>query len=236
MKKFFALCSVFLFSCATSGLSATNTKNDDPFEALLEKSKKVVTLEPRGENDQFYIPSIKIVGEVVDENMDAAIELLEQAKKSPDVTAVIIQMDTPGGSVDAGMRLINKMDEFPKPIICVVNGSAISMGFAILQSCTDRVMLRRAVLMAHSPSLGGLFNGTPEQWQSVADMLKAMARALAEQCSHRMKVSIDEYISHTEGTKQWWMNWEEAGEVGAIDYVSNTYKEIAVILHDTGSL
>ena len=206
---------------ASAGLALKNFQFT--FDTAEERPKPV--LEPRGATDKHYIPVIPLYGEVTEESVDDAIELLNQAEKAH-VDGVIIDIDSPGGSVWDGMRLIRKIESFPAPTTCFASGDAISMAYATLQTCTSRAMLRRGVAMAHSVQAGAMMRGNPEDWEAMAEMLRVVNKALAEHCSAKMLITTEYYLSRTRGGAQWWMNWDDALHFGAVDKVYDTAKQL----------
>jgi ATP-dependent Clp protease protease subunit len=69
-----------------------------------------------------------------------------------------IYINTNGGNVDAGMHLINVIQDLQNNNINVncIADTAISMGFVIFQSCSKRYVLSYSTLMQHQMSLGGM--------------------------------------------------------------------------------
>lgn len=131
--------------------------------------------------------------------------------------AILLELDTPGGSVKAGFRLSKAIEDSPIPVVCVVDGEADSMGFYILQSCDLRLMTRRSVLMAHQPALGGEMYGPTEQWKNWAEALRAMEWAMIEHMVAKMKITPEEMEKRIQGGQMWWFDWREAIHTGAVD-------------------
>lgn len=130
---------------------------------------------------------------------------------------ILMELDTPGGSVKAGFRLAKAMEESKIPVVCVVDGEADSMGFYLLQSCSARLMTKRSVLMAHQPAIGGDMYGPKESWQNIAAVLKAMERAMIEHMVAKMKITPEEMEKRVTGGQMWWFDWREAVYTGAVD-------------------
>jgi ATP-dependent protease ClpP protease subunit len=164
------------------------------------------------------VATISELGEVNDDSVALAIDQIERANRYH-VKKIVLPINSPGGSVPAGWELIKVIEASKIPVICVVEdgGMAASMGYAILQSCHERVMSRRAVLMAHQIRLGGMFSGQPGDWENVVKMMRALEAALDWQCSHRMKISLEEYKKRVDNGREYWLGADDALYDGAVD-------------------
>jgi len=71
-------------------------------------------------------------------------------------TEILMYVDSPGGSVTAGMSIIDTMNFIKPPISTVITGQGASMGSLIATSGTKgkRFMLKNARHMIHQPSGG----------------------------------------------------------------------------------
>lgn len=90
--------------------------------------------------------SYMLDSEVTEESVDAAITGLSASGVK------YLVLYTPGGSIDAGNRLITFLKTRPD-ISCIVQ-RAYSMGFSILQACANRYVLDHSILMQHQATLG----------------------------------------------------------------------------------
>ncbi len=164
------------------------------------------------------VPKYRFSEEVSAESSKKVIKWIEAANKAH-ADELLIEINTPGGSVPDGFELARAIEESDAPVTCVADGNAESMGFYLLQACDHRAMTKRSKLMAHEPALGGGFSGQPNQWQGIANMMKAEADALAEHCQHRLKISLKEYHEKVDGSKMWFLTHNEAMKVAAVDEV-----------------
>ena len=87
--------------------------------------------------------SLILRGEVNDKSVS---RLIYQINKLDNTNDIYLYLDTPGGSVESGHKLISEI--INHNITCIAE-KAYSMGFAILQSCTNRYILRHGKLMIH---------------------------------------------------------------------------------------
>lgn len=162
--------------------------------------------------------------EPVDERVMVEIQDFDE----PHVTAVInqiekfqkqgkadlwIRINSNGGEVFQGMRLVQAVEQFDGKVTCVVDTRALSMGFFFLESCDTRLATKRSLFMAHGPSSRA--SGNPQELAQQAELLRVMESAMLELCD-KMEMSKDELWAKL-SLGDWWFGWEEAIKVGAID-------------------
>lgn len=129
---------------------------------------------------------------------------------------VLIEINSPGGEVDAGFAIAKAIERSPIPVICVVDGQAASMMFYILQSCTVRAATPRAELMMHGVTLIGAVRAS--NVSVLAKRIDVSNKAMIAQVAARMKITKED-IAAKISAGDWWMDAEEALEVGAIDTI-----------------
>lgn len=175
------------------------------------------------------VPLIVFEEDVSEQSVNQAIQYLEQANAEGAKTIVML-LNTPGGSVLDGWRLARAMEDSPAPVVCVVDGWAASMGFYLLQSCDVRLMTKRSMLMAHEPSIRG-GGGNEHDYREMAVLLEKMNRALAEHAAARMQMTVAQFMARIQNT-DWWMNWDEALAVGAVDGVTERPRDVVEALRN----
>lgn len=164
-------------------------------------------------------------GQVNGDTTEEAIDWLTAAEKAK-ATVFVLEINTPGGSVAAGFRLVKRIENSSIPIACVVDGMAASMGFYILQACPMRVMTMRSVLMTHEPSISGDMGLTPNEMKALADSLRALREAMARHCNKRLTTSLEEYREHTDGGLAWWFTFIDAERYHAVDVVVESVNQV----------
>jgi ATP-dependent Clp protease protease subunit len=194
----------------------TEEKDPDPVVTCISDAQKAT---------DRCVPKYRFSDEVNERSTGKAIKWIAAANKAG-ANELLIEINTPGGSVPDGFELAKAIEDSEAPVTCIVDGEAASMGFYITQSCQKRVMTKRSSLMAHEPAIGGNFYGTPNQWQAIANWLAASREALAEHCQHRLKISMAEYRKRTDGGLMWWINYKEAVKVGAVDEIVDSVKNL----------
>jgi ATP-dependent protease ClpP protease subunit len=165
-----------VFNKTTSEVTASTFTTVE--EATTEDSTTTITTPTQGvqkSSDSVYkIEKISTGAEsvilfnvpVVEESVDATIFMLEQS--SAKVNYLVL--DSPGGSVLAGARLLAYMKNSGKNIVTVCDNICASMAFQIFQLGSRRLMTEKSVLMAH-PASGGA-QGTLENMLTQLTMFK----------------------------------------------------------------
>lgn len=186
-----------------------------------------VSSDAGADGSKHFVPKIKFDTEVSDASVNETIALIAQVTGAG-AEAIILEINTPGGSVDAGFRLSKVIEESPVPVVCVVDGMSASMGMYILESCQVRYGTLRSTYMIHEAAIGGDFYAHEVKWRSIADMLRAINKAMAEHLASRMNLSADQILEIIRGGAQWWFGSKEAVQNGAIDASVNSVKELTV--------
>lgn len=233
------LSNILVLGCLAGGCSASRAQiaNADASPGIPEFIRSLIerTAEPAGLQIECKaepcIPRVTYVGAIRFPGVLQAIKWLQAAQESG-AQAVVIELNSPGGDIDSGFLLIRAIEDMRIPSYCVAEHEVASEAYAILQSCTHRMMTKRTQLMTHdiSYSLAPVEKdeGTPKMLPikpvsqatkllNLTDNLGTASRAHAEQCQHRMKVSIREYLKHVSNGREWYMDWEEAVRAGAVD-------------------
>lgn len=107
------------------------------------------------------------------------------AKKAP----LYLFLNTPGGSIQSGLELLEALQGLQRPIHTVSLFSA-SMGFQLVQSLGDRLILRNGILMSHNAygQFSGSFGGVlPQQFDSRYNLWLSRMTALDTQTVKRTK-------------------------------------------------
>lgn len=124
---------------------------------------------------------------VSDDAVTAAIELLEQTGSG----TTYLRIDSPGGSVVAGARLLDYLKHSGKNIVTVCDNMCASMAFQIFQMGSKRLMTEKAILMAH-PASGGS-SGTIENMTAVIKMFKLYVDRMDADVAKRAGIPYKEF-------------------------------------------
>ena len=150
-------------------------------------------------------------------------QLLFLESEDPDKD-IFLYINSPGGSVTAGMGIYDTMQyiKFDVSTICV--GMAASMGAFLLAGGAKgkRMILPNAEVMIHQPSGGA--QGQATEIQITAEWIlrtkKNLAKILAENCNQ----PVEKVMEDTE--RDHWMSAEQALEYGLVDHIFKKRSEI----------
>jgi len=128
-----------------------------------------------------------------------------------------LYVNSPGGSVTAGMAIYDTMQFIQPDVATVAMGMAASMGQFLLASGAKgkRYATPHARVMMHQPS-GGI-GGTTTDIKINAELILHMKRVMAELTAEQTGKSVEEI--NRDADRDRWFTAEEALEYGFIDHV-----------------
>lgn len=132
---------------------------------------------------------------------------------------VLLEIDSPGGSVEYGYLIARAIERVDVKVTCRVDYRAFSMAMYILPSCDERESTARGRLMAHQPVTALEFKGTVNELYNEADDLAAMWRAFCVDMARHSRVPYQTWIEKTSGGKNWYIDAQEALDLGIIDRI-----------------
>ena len=164
---------------------------------------------------------IIFIGEQIDEHLASLVvaQLLFLEAEDPEKD-ICIYINSPGGSVTAGMAIYDTMQYIKPDVSTICIGMAASMGSFLLSSGTKgkRFALPNAEIMIHQPLIGG--NGLSGQATDIkihTDHLVRTRNKLNEILAQNTGKSIEEIARDTERDN--FMYADQAKEYGLIDEV-----------------
>ena len=163
-------------------------------------------------------------GEVRDENANAiCAQLLLLAAEDPD-RDIYLYINSPGGSVTAGMAIYDTMQYIKPDVVTVGMGLAASMGQFLLTAGAPgkRYITPHTRVLLHQP-LGGA-GGSATEIRINADLILGMKKELAAITASRTGKTIEQV--EADGDRDHWFTAQEALEYGFVDRVINTPQEI----------
>jgi ATP-dependent Clp protease protease subunit len=168
---------------------------------------------------------IIFLGQQVDDDMANRIcaELVLLASED-DKRDISIYINSPGGSVYAGMAIYDIMQYVPNDIATYAMGMAASMGQFLLTAGAPgkRYALPHAQVLMHQPS-GGI-GGTASDIRIQAEQMLYIKRTLFERTAFHTGRPIEEI--ERDADRDRWFTAEEAKEYGFVDQVIRSAVEV----------
>lgn len=151
--------------------------------------------------------------------IQAQLLYLESVDHDKDIQ---IYLNSPGGSVYAGLGIYDTMQYIKPDVATICTGMAASMGAVLLcaGAAGKRTALKHSRVMIHQP-LGGA-QGQASDIEITAREIMKLKKELYEIIAHHSGKPYDDV--YTDSDRDYWMTSQEAKEYGMIDevLVSNT--------------
>ena len=163
--------------------------------------------------------------QVSQENANAiCAQMLLLAAEDPE-SDIYLYINSPGGSVTAGMAIYDTMKYIKPDVVTVAMGMAASMGQFLLTAGAKgkRFATPHARVLMHQP-LGGV-SGTASEVRNNADLILAMKKELAEITAERTGHTLEEITKDAD--RDHWYTAQEALEYGFIDAVVENAAAVA---------
>jgi ATP-dependent Clp protease protease subunit len=162
--------------------------------------------------------------EVRDENSNAiCAQMLLLAAEDPEKD-IYLYINSPGGSVTAGMAIYDTMQFVKNDVATVAMGLAASMGQFLLAAGAKgkRYALPHARIMMHQPS-GGL-GGSASDIRIQAEQMLFIKREMAKLIAVHTNQSIEQIERDSDRDR--WFTADEAREYGFVDHVVQTASQV----------
>jgi len=164
-------------------------------------------------------------GEVRDEMANEIVRQLLLLSAEDPVSDIYLYVNSPGGSVSAGMAIYDTMQFVPNDVATVGLGMCASMGQFLLTAgaANKRYALKHARVMMHQP-LGGL-GGVQSLVQKQAEQMLLIKRQMAELIAFHSGQPVERIIEDSEWEK--WFSADEAKEYGIVDHVVTSAQDVS---------
>lgn len=178
--------------------------------------------EKLGLDDSIYNRLLKeriifLGSEVRDENANAICAQMLLLAAEDSEKDIWLYINSPGGSVTAGMAIFDTMQWVPNDVATVAMGMAASMGQFLLSAGTPgkRHATPHARVMMHQPS-GGI-GGTASDIKIQAEQLLHIKKQMAELIAEHTGQSVEQIEKDSDRDR--WFTADEAKEYGFVDHV-----------------
>ncbi|MFC0624869.1 ClpP family protease [Kribbella deserti] len=164
---------------------------------------------------------IVVLGEEVrDENANAICAQLLLLNAEDPKRDIRLYINSPGGSVSAGLAIYDTMSFISNDVVTVAMGLAGSMGQVLLACGTPgkRYALPHARILMHQPS-GGM-GGTAADIRIQAEQMVQVREQLAQLLSERTGQPLERIVADFDRDR--WFTAEQAKDYGIVDHVLTT--------------
>lgn len=162
---------------------------------------------------------IMLTGPVEDGMANSIIAQLLFLDAQDNTKDIYLYINSPGGSVSAGLAIVDTMNFIKSDVQTIVMGMAASMGTIIASSGAKgkRFMLPNAEYLIHQP-MGGAGSGVQQTDMSIiADHLVRTRDTLEKILSDNSGKSIEQV--HKDAERDHWMSAKETLDYGFIDEI-----------------
>jgi ATP-dependent Clp protease protease subunit len=130
---------------------------------------------------------------------------------------IYLYINSPGGSITAGMAIYDTMQYVPNDVVTVGIGMCASMGQFLLSSGTKgkRYATPNTRVLLHQPHGG--FGGTASDIQTQAELILSMKKQLATLTAAQTGKTLEQITE--DGDRDRWFTAAEALEYGFIDRI-----------------
>jgi ATP-dependent Clp protease protease subunit len=160
---------------------------------------------------------IMLDGEVRDELTTTIVSQLLFLEAENPGKPIWMYVNSPGGSVSAGLAIIDVMNLISSPVHTICIGMAASMGFMILISGEkgERYVTENSRIMLHQVSSGtrGKVADMQVDLEETVRLNAVLAKIIAERCGKGLKEVKKAMLKDT------WLDGEAAIKFGAIDSI-----------------
>lgn len=162
---------------------------------------------------------IMLTGPVEDNMANSVIAQLLFLDAQDNTKDIYLYVNTPGGSVSAGLAIVDTMNFIKSDVQTIVMGVAASMGTIIASSGAKgkRFMLPNAEYLIHQP-MGGAGSSTQQTDMAiVAEHLLRTRNTLEKILAENSGKSVEQI--HKDAERDYWMSAQETLEYGFIDEI-----------------
>lgn len=167
---------------------------------------------------------VMLSNEVSDESADAVIaQLLALSADDPE-SDICLFVNSPGGSVLAGLAVYDVMQLIPNDVVTVATGLAASMGQVLLCAGTPgkRFALPNAQVLMHegSAGIGGSASDVEIQAKNLVATLDRLRSIIARHTGRPIEQVVEDV------GRDRWFDAEEALDYGFVDHLVSSLDEV----------
>lgn len=176
--------------------------------------------------DESPIKLIPLFGEIEDSSVKDIISILLREQRKD----IIIVINSPGGSIDAGRAVIDAMQWCKKPVYTLALGGCYSMAFQILLYGKKRFSTQYSTFMYHDTKYDFSRYVHPSDVDDVVDIQKRMDKELTDDMIRLTKLTKNEIDIAFKNRKDTYLDSKEALKKGIIDHIVKNQDDVLKII------
>jgi ATP-dependent Clp protease protease subunit len=163
-------------------------------------------------------------GEVNDDSANKICSELMLLAANDSKKDIYLYINSPGGSITAGMAIYDVMQYIEPDIVTISIGLSASMGQFLLSSGTKgkRYAMKHSRILMHQP-LGGI-GGSATEVKIHTDLLIDMKNTMANLIAEQTEKTVEQIIKDSD--RDHWFKAIEAKEYGFVDHVIEKNSEV----------
>ena len=177
---------------------------------------------------------IIMLGQQVDDDIAnrIAAQMLLLAAEDP-AADIALYINSPGGSVTAGMAIFDTMEFIPCDVATYAMGLAASMGQFLLSAGQrgKRYALPHCQILMHQPSAG--VGGTESDIAIQAELFRRHKQEMAQLISGHTGQPVEKIIADFDRDR--WFSAQEALEYGFVDHVISRAGQLPDAISENGN-
>jgi len=183
-----------------------NTKSKDDFDIELPQFSpfELVLAEAR------YILLYGEIDEITSREINT--KLIAMSIKNPK-NPIVVEINSPGGSVSCGIAIMNTIQSIPSPVITIINGEAASMGGLISVVGDHRIITPNSFWLGHP--MQDIVGGTPQTIKDRGIYLEKLEQELTQVFKEKTALTEEEFQKMLKG--ELWLNAKECLEKKIVD-------------------
>jgi ATP-dependent Clp protease, protease subunit len=208
---------------------------DNPFGAVMRRGSAPTSMTLSDSvYERLLQQRIIVLGQQVDDDIAnrIAAQMLLLSAEDPDAD-IALYINSPGGSVTAGMAIFDTMEFIPCDVATYAMGLAASMGQFLLSAGTrgKRYALPHCQILMHQPSAG--VGGTESDISIQAELFKRHKREMAELIASHTGQTVEKITADFDRDR--WFSAAEALEYGFVDHVISRAGQLPDAISENGN-
>lgn len=206
-------------------------RGDEQMAESENKTAEINDVTELGQTQQGSIHCLSIIGQIEGHQIlpedvkttkyEHVLPMLAAIEESPEITGLLILLNTVGGDVEAGLAIAELIAGMSKPTVSLVLGGGHSIGVPLAVAAKRSFIAPTASMTIHPVRINGLVIGAPQTYEYLAGMQERIvsfvtAHSRISRRDYTRLMSDTRKLANDVGTI---LSGEEAVQCGLIDQI-----------------